>query len=371
MSVAQRVICVFVSTDKEAALSVLQQLSGGPFDIVMVDRSGIAPELDDCGYSLQVIEVDGDIPSSVMDWVAAKRPECKGVWFCKDGMTGMKQADISTLYATLSATRQALIEHEQGVMLAVDPSTSDAIGVSAESKNRILHVLMPSRGMISVPSHVFLSNYNVWGNRAGFGQVHQHIPTGLSVAEAREQCLGVVEQWMDNMPDYEHWILWMDDDMAPPTNSVADLRIALESESRIGIISGYCCRKEDHDPGLVFAPKTKAPMLPLVDFTPGEIVEVEWCGLGFALMKAHWIKQMPTPRFKPNWGGAEEDHNFTIDLRNLGCTPFMHTGISVGHFSTQNQSTYFPYIQPAVRAASNGKEEHPQAVAAGLGDKDA
>lgn len=213
-----------------------------------------------------------------------------------------------------------------------------------------------------------MNNFNIWGARAAFSQVHQHIPCGLAVIEARNNCLRAVEEFLDQQPDKEHWVLWMDDDMDPPVNAVAVLKSAIiaseimhergECENAIGVLSGRCCRKEDYDQGLVFSPKHKDQMFPVVDYTPGDIVEVEWCGLGFTLHRYDWLRKVEKPYFTGNEGGAREDHDYTEKLRDAGAIPYVHTGLDIGHFEMRRQKAFFPYLMPPIKSAhKNGKVE--------------
>jgi len=235
-----------------------------------------------------------------------------------------------------------------------------------EAVNSVLHICMPSRGAISVPTHVYLANYNVFGNRAAFGRVEQHIPCNMSVISARNACLVAVEEFMAQQPDKEHWVLWMDDDMDPPINALAVMKSAIvstekmveegQSENAIGVLSGKCCRKEDYDQGLLFSPKHKEQMFPVVDYTDGDIVEVEWCGLGYTLHRADWLLKLEKPYFTGNDGGAQEDHDFTEKLRTAGAIPYVHTGLPIGHFEIRKQKHFFPYLMPPVKS-KNGKVE--------------
>jgi hypothetical protein len=229
-----------------------------------------------------------------------------------------------------------------------------------EAANSVLHICMPSRGAISVPTHVFLGNFNVFASRAAFGEVHQHIPCSMSVIDARNACLRAVEDFLEQEPHKDHWILWMDDDMDPHINAIAVLKQAIcatekmkengQAHNAIGVISGNCCRKEEFDNGLIFSTKHKDQMFPMVDFTPGDIVEVEWCGLGFTLHRAELIKQLEKPYFTGNDGGAREDHDFVEKLRAIGAIPYVHTGLPIGHFCIRKQKAFFPYLMPPVKS---------------------
>jgi hypothetical protein len=233
-----------------------------------------------------------------------------------------------------------------------------------EAANSVLHICMPSRGAISVPTHTFLANFNVFASRAAFGEVHQHIPCSMSVIDGRNACLRAVEEFLDQEPHKEHWILWMDDDMDPHINAIAVLKTAIltteellkqgTTENAIGVLSGNCCRKEEYDQGLIFSPKHKDQMVPVVDFEPGDIVEVEWCGLAFTMHRAELIRKLEKPYFTGNDGGAREDHDYVEKLRAIGAIPYVHTGLMVGHFCIKKQKVFFPYLMPPVKSA-NGK----------------
>jgi hypothetical protein len=229
-----------------------------------------------------------------------------------------------------------------------------------KTAKRVLHIAMPTRGAISVPTHCFLQYYTTWGQRAGFSQMQQHLPTGKSVVESREECVNIIRTWRDKFPDLEHWVLWMDDDMDPPMSSLAIMRAEMEGSEKtdkpIGMLTGLCSRKEKHDVGMVFATKTSAQMLPVVDYNPGEIVEVQWCGLAFSLMRADWFEKISRPYFQGNDMGAGEDNYFVNKLRDVGCVPYVHTGLSIGHFDIKVQHNFFAYTPVKVRSASDTKE---------------
>jgi hypothetical protein len=217
-------------------------------------------------------------------------------------------------------------------------------------------------------THNFLGHKTDWAQRAGFGFVHEHMPTGFGVTEAREICCNLVEDFMLNQPDKKHWVLWLDDDMAPSTlHCVAVLRHAIEaseimqergeSENCIGVLNALYSRKEDNDPGMIFSPKHKSQMLPVVDYDDGDIVEVEWCALGFTMHRAEWLTKLDKPRFTCNDEGSGEDHNFTMRLREAGCIPYVHTGLHIGHYCVNARKTFFPYRMPPIKSNGQAKVE--------------
>lgn len=112
----QKVICAFLNCgDKELALSMLRQLSSGPFDIVMLDNGGQTAELiKEAGYACQVVQTQENLRwgpgvNALMEWVIENRPDCKAVWVCNDDINGVNQRMASQLYSTLSATGAACV----------------------------------------------------------------------------------------------------------------------------------------------------------------------------------------------------------------------------------------------------------------------
>ena len=213
---------------------------------------------------------------------------------------------------------------------------------------RIIHLAMPTRGIITTNIAMFLFHSSSWVIRAGCSSVALWLAHGMPVGQAREQIAGQIQEFKKSSADHEHFVLWCDDDMAPPQNAVSALLSCLRQHPEIGVISALCSRKEDNDPGIVYHPDDGTQMLPGQDYTPGKLVHVMHGGLGFAMHSADLFDLVPEPRFAVNQDGAGEDIAFTQRASDVGRPMFINTGLVVGHINIATGKNFQPYIVPEI-----------------------
>ncbi len=233
------------------------------------------------------------------------------------------------------------------------------------SAQRVLHLCMPTRGVNCADLTMWIFNATTWVTRMGIACLTFWKAQGAPVAQAREMIADLVTTYRNQNPNLEHWVLWFDDDMIPPNNAAVCLLQSMLEHPEIGLLSGFCSRKEDMDPGLMFHPHDGSQMLAGRDYERGNIVEVMWCGMGFLLHKADVFDKIEKPYFQAGDLGASEDHHFTKRLADAGIIPYVHTGLVIGHALTTTMGIFSPYTVPALQkpkpkdtiALSNGHAE--------------
>ena len=144
--------------------------------------------------------------------------------------------------------------------------------------------------------------------------------------------------------DWETWVLWTDDDMAPPDDAINKLFVQMLVKPEIDLLAAWMSRKIDSDPGLVFSPDGNHAMLPGKDFKIGDCVEVGWVPTGFLMHRASLLQKLPRPFFKCDSDTeAGEDRWFSQQCKKIGAKMYVHTGCPVGHADAAKKKVYWPY----------------------------
>jgi GT2 family glycosyltransferase len=224
---------------------------------------------------------------------------------------------------------------------------------------RILHVGMPTRGHISPATFAWALQLETARIVLGIGGIRYWCIPFKGIAEARTRVVELVIEYVKAEPEAEHWVLWIDDDMGPDAWAINQLYCTMVARPEIGIISGYMCRKQDSDPGMLQSVENGDWSLPGRDFKIGDVVESLWCPTGFMLHRGEWLHKLHQPWFKTNESGvAGEDSWFTAQAkRQLGMRCFVHTGCVIPHWSIEEKRAYLPYMAPPVVEIPQEKQD--------------
>ena len=222
---------------------------------------------------------------------------------------------------------------------------------------RMIHLAMPTRGIITTNIAMFLFQSSSWVIRSGCSTVGLWLAHGMPVGQARENIALQIREFTKSAPDHEHWVLWCDDDMDPPQNAAGVLLSCLRMHPQIGIVSAYCARKESNDPGILYHPDDGTQMIPGIDYEPGKLVHVMHGGLGFAMHSAELFDQIEPPYFSTNGDGSGEDIAFTQKAAHAGRPLYINTGFIVGHVNVKTGVNFTPYIVPEISAAPKAQAQ--------------
>lgn len=204
---------------------------------------------------------------------------------------------------------------------------------------------MPSRGLIDLHTASWLFSIQASMSYVAIKECMWLYSPFKDVATARNDLVGQILVQMEKHPDWECWVLWVDDDMAPSALSMNKLFIDMIAHPERTIESGWFSRKDDGDPGIVFSLKDRTQLIPHRDYNIGEAVEVEWLGLAFTLMRGEFLRKIPQPWFKcdPDNPLAGEDRWFCQQAKKAGARFFVNTGVPIGHASVKDQKVFWPY----------------------------
>lgn len=156
-----------------------------------------------------------------------------------------------------------------------------------------------------------------------------YIITGLPWGPARNKC---VEHVLAN--NYSH-ILYMDVDTVPPADGLLKLL-----DHNLDIVSGlYYTKFEPVRPVAYKAgidPEGNPIKLPLPPFQLGDLLEVDYVGMGFCLIHRRVFEAMPPPWYE--WTldvhqprGASEDFEWCHKARGLGFHIHLATRVQCEH----------------------------------------
>ncbi len=156
-----------------------------------------------------------------------------------------------------------------------------------------------------------------------------YLIAGLPWGPARNSCV----KYMLGK-DFTHLLFW-DSDVIPPLDGMIKLLM-----QPADIISGiYYTRYAPVQPVAYYERQdaTGAPVKVLLgQFNPGDILQVDFVGMGFCLISRKVLESMPTPWFifemdVTNPTGASEDFHFCRKARASGFQISLHTGVQCQH----------------------------------------
>jgi hypothetical protein len=156
---------------------------------------------------------------------------------------------------------------------------------------------------------------------------------------------------MNPRPEY---ILMIGDDNLPSWNSL----IILYEEMKKGgfdVLGGlYYIKADEYAPPMAVMVRDEISgyLQPGIHFTPGEVMNVDICGMDFTLIRTDIFDQLgPPPWFKTSDSTDIEDENgalgvFTEDIyfckkvRKAGFRIGVHTGCRIGHLNMKTGEVY-------------------------------
>lgn len=195
---------------------------------------------------------------------------------------------------------------------------------------------LPSLGKVSL---IWMANQLCMIGPIGYVN-HLSVVTGYPVAEARQELVSRVVN-MSPMPAY---LLFIGDDMLPPTNGIHALAHVLDNLTDVEVpaVSGLYHVK--HYPRQTVAWRKQDTLVEGKNFASGDLVEVDGVGLDFCLFKTKYLAQVPDPKFLTV---ENEDISTTEDVyfwhkfrQATGLRPFVHTGCIVGHYCSKTDRVY-------------------------------
>lgn len=231
---------------------------------------------------------------------------------------------------------------------------SNRYGEAEHEVAEYLHVLMPTRGTVTVETMNFVASIgwspDVYSSLGVKRATLLYMPR-LGVAEARERLAEAVLRGMDAQPKATHWLLWLDDDAVPIMTDILALLNEARRSPDLGIVSCYYSPKVAGHPGFVprFASgpggHENVMMVPGVDFQPHHLVEVPWVGLHCAIMNGAVLRRLKRPFFPFDAAsGAGEDVLFSHRIREAGYKCAVVAGVIVAHVDAETGERFVPNI---------------------------
>ncbi len=169
------------------------------------------------------------------------------------------------------------------------------------------------------------------------------------VGEARQD---IADYYMRQSPR-PSYLFFLGDDMLPPWDGL----IRLWDEMELGhwdVLSGLYYLKCEPPTPCAWRTGASGPMIPGRDFSPGEVISVDVCGLDFCLIRPEVFEAIgPPPWFQTevrftqtdaNGNGAmqksTEDGFFMAKVRAARKRIGLHTGIRIGHLHVGTGMVY-------------------------------
>lgn len=221
-----------------------------------------------------------------------------------------------------------------------DPARDDAlIGRINHPPNQSLIHAIPTLGR--VPIQWLVRTLGLRLPNAMFSYLA--IMRGYEVAEARERLVGAA------IRSGARWLFFHGDDMLPEPGQLCELWHSMRTNQLPALSALYNHRGIERPTPIMYRIGSPGCMLSGTDFEPGEMVEVDTCGLDFCLLDLHQVAKMPAPRFKTFMGRdahgdatyhTEDDYFWRSFKRTSGRRPIVDTGIQVGHLDIASGKVY-------------------------------
>jgi|SRR5579872_5894360 len=224
------------------------------------------------------------------------------------------------------------------------PALQELPSRSSKSGTGLL-VLIPTRGQIAVETFTALNE-----NFDGLTKAILTVPR-RPVVEARNSLWKMACEGQSQLPWSEAYGLLVDDDVFWLPGTVAKMIDTMRAYPQIEVLSGA------YGPRLPFArihanrvAGRMTPPTPGVNCQLGEIVEVQECGLGFAMFRLDMLSKLSADPFDTitdsEIGDLGEDFSFCRRVRKAGLRIFCATGAVIAHVDPRDGVAYIPGDTP-------------------------
>lgn len=188
------------------------------------------------------------------------------------------------------------------------------------------------------------------------GSIISHVEKGFEVAVARNRCVeALLAMESKSQPKF---LMFIGDDMLPPWDGLERLLAEMDPGKWDCLTGMYYIKGEPPTP-LIWRDDVIGRLIPGRDFNVGEIVQVEFTGLDFTLIRTSMLK-----KFQKEYGNIffktgttdtkdlinykklpglithTEDYYFYNRARAVGARIGVHTGIRVAHLNIHTGHIY-------------------------------
>ena len=208
----------------------------------------------------------------------------------------------------------------------------------------MLIVAMPTRGTVSVETHLALS-----ANMDGLARCNLSVPR-KPVVEARNELAAWIRKVAKERPwgwvPRETYVLWVDDDAWWAPTCVKTALSALRDLPAIDLLAGWFGGRNEYCHAFAYRRVGDGESYPRPgkDCSPGEIVEVARIGFHFVLHRASLLERVGDDPFTiPEGSGANisEDFAFCDRVRAAGGRIGVATAIPIAHVDPKDGAAYF------------------------------
>jgi hypothetical protein len=209
--------------------------------------------------------------------------------------------------------------------------------------HRRVHLVtaIPTLGMVPIEFVVAFGRLQFPVN----GVNESMIVKNMEIGDARNYVVSeILKRPEDKRPQY---IFFLGDDMLPPWDGL----VKLEEEMATGkwdVLTGLYYWKGEPPMPLVLRNSHVGRLLPGRDYEVGDVVWVDVSGLDFTLIKVSTLAKMKYPWFKTGPTQLHdgrvvkhtEDVWFGAELKKVGGTWGVHTGVRVAHIDVKSGMVY-------------------------------
>lgn len=200
-------------------------------------------------------------------------------------------------------------------------------------------VAIPSLGMVPIEFCVALARLQMPVNCKSSSMVVTKTEVGLAREYVAEHVL--------SMKDRPEYILFLGDDMLPPWDGVVKLYQEMKT-GKWDVLAGLYFIKQDLPVPIIWRDNIEGWLEPYIHYQPGEVVDVDVCGMDFTMIRPEifskmskpWFKTGPTEFNKGNIVYHTEDVWFCHYAKKAGARIGVHTDVRVGHLLSSTGEVY-------------------------------
>lgn len=214
-------------------------------------------------------------------------------------------------------------------------------------------VAIPTFGFVPIEFVVGFARMQLPVNAVCESLIVKNMEIGVARNYVAEQALR-----LSSNPEY---IFFLGDDMIVSWNSLIILYEAM-STGKWDILCGLYYMKGEPPVSIMGRKDTVGKLVPYTHYIPGEIVNVDWTGLDFTLIKTDVFKKLSSPYFKTGPSVFVKDGKFTDDKPitedsvgivshtediwfydkciEAGLKIGVHTGVRIAHLNTKTGEVF-------------------------------